>query len=50
MEFTLKTKINATAEEIYSTWMSSEGLTKMTGGEAVISEKVGFQSYERILV
>ena len=28
MEFTLKTKINATAEEIYSTWMSSESHTK----------------------
>jgi activator of HSP90 ATPase len=41
MEFTVKTKINATAEEIYSTWMSSEGHTKMTGGEAVISQNIG---------
>lgn len=41
MEFTLKTKINTSAKEIYSTWLSSEGHTNMTGGEATISDKVG---------
>ena len=41
MEFTLKTKINSSAKEIYSSWLSSEGHTKMTGGEAIISDKVG---------
>ncbi|MFT7604157.1 MAG: activator of HSP90 ATPase [Saprospiraceae bacterium] len=41
MEFTLKTKINATAAEIYSTWLNSEGHTKMTGGAATISDKIG---------
>ncbi len=41
MEFTLKTKIKATAEEIYKAWLNSEGHTKMTGGEAIVSDKVG---------
>ncbi len=41
MEFTLITKINATAEEIYLTWLNSEGHTKMTGGEATATDKVG---------
>jgi activator of HSP90 ATPase len=39
MEFTLKTTIQGTAQDIYSSWLSSEGHTKMTGGEAVISDK-----------
>ena len=41
MEFTIKTKIKATAIEIYTSWLSSEGHTKMTGGMASISDKVG---------
>ncbi|MEX0291291.1 MAG: SRPBCC domain-containing protein [Flavobacteriaceae bacterium] len=41
MEFTLKTIINATAEEIYTAWLSSEGHTNMTGGEATASDKLG---------
>jgi uncharacterized protein YndB with AHSA1/START domain len=41
MEFTLTTKIDATAEQIYKTWLSSEGHTNMTGGDATISDKVG---------
>lgn len=41
MEFTIKTKIKATAEEIYSAWLSSEGHSEMTGGEADISEEEG---------
>lgn len=41
MEFTVKTIINTSAKNIYSTWLSSEGHTNMTGGEATISAKVG---------
>lgn len=41
MQFTLKTIINATAKEIYTSWLSSEGHTNMTGGAASISEKIG---------
>ena len=41
MEFTLKTKFNVSAEEIYTTWLSSEGHSKMTGGAAQISDVVG---------
>lgn len=41
MEFTLKTTINASAKEIYEAWLSSEGHTNMTGGEASISDKIG---------
>jgi activator of HSP90 ATPase len=41
MEFTLITKIEAKAKEIYKAWLSSEGHSDMTGGEAIISDKVG---------
>lgn len=41
MEFTLTTKIKASAKAIYSTWLSSDGHTNMTGGEATISANVG---------
>jgi activator of HSP90 ATPase len=41
MEFTLNTKIKATAKEIYTVWLSSEGHTHMTGGIAKISDVVG---------
>jgi activator of HSP90 ATPase len=41
MEFTLKTKIDATAELIYKAWLSSEGHTNMTGGLATVSDKIG---------
>ncbi len=41
MEFTLKTKFKASAKTIYTTWLSSEGHTNMTGGEATLSAKVG---------
>jgi activator of HSP90 ATPase len=41
MEFTVKAKIKATAKEIYNTWLSSEGHSNMTGGEAIVSDKVG---------
>lgn len=41
MEFVLKTTIKASAKEIYTTWLSSEGHTNMTGGEAIASDKIG---------
>ncbi|MEB8329134.1 SRPBCC domain-containing protein [Flavobacteriaceae bacterium KMM 6897] len=41
MEFTLKTTLDAPAKDIYNAWLSSEGHTAMTGGEATASTKVG---------
>lgn len=41
MEFTLVRKINASARDIYTLWLSSEGHSKMTGGAALSSDKVG---------
>lgn len=41
MEFTLKTKIDATAEQIYRAWLSSDGHTNMTGSIANVSDKIG---------
>ena len=41
MEFQLRTKINATASQIYQAWLSSDGHTKMTGGAATITNNVG---------
>jgi len=41
MEFTLKTTIKATAKQIYKAWLSTQGHTKMTGGAAFVSDKVG---------
>lgn len=41
MEFTIKRKFNAPAKEIYDSWLSSKGHTKMTGGAASISDKIG---------
>ncbi len=41
MEFTLTTIIKASSKEIYETWLSSEGHTNMTGGEAIVSDKIG---------
>ena len=41
MEFTLKTRIEASPKEIYKAWLSSKGHTEMTGGIAVVSDKVG---------
>jgi activator of HSP90 ATPase len=41
MEFILKTNFNATAKEIYNSWLSSERHTKMTGGSADVSDKIG---------
>ena len=41
MEFTLKTTIKATAKQIYKSWLSTQGHTKMTGGTAFVSDKIG---------
>ncbi len=41
MEFTLKAKINATSKEIYTAWLNSKRHTKMTGGTALISDRIG---------
>jgi len=41
MEIELSTQINASAEEIYDTWLSSDGHTKMTGGGAIITNSEG---------
>ncbi len=45
MEFRLKTIIKSSAKKIYSAWLSSAGHSKMTGGEAVISDKLGDKLY-----
>ncbi len=41
MEFEIKRTIKASAKTIYEHWLSSEGHTKMTGGMATVSNKVG---------
>ena len=41
MEFSLKARMNATPEQIYNAWLSSEGHTSMTGGNATTSDKIG---------
>ena len=41
MEFTIKTNIKATAKQIYKAWLSTQGHTKMTGGVAFVSDKIG---------
>jgi len=41
IEFTVSTILNASPEEIYTAWMSSEGHTRMTGGQAAITPQVG---------
>jgi len=41
MKFTIKTTINTAAKNIYDAWLSSDGHTKMTGGEATASKVIG---------
>jgi len=41
MDFTLTTTIKATAKQIYKSWLSTQRHTKMTGGTAFVSDKVG---------
>ncbi|MFT7155364.1 MAG: activator of HSP90 ATPase [Parvicella sp.] len=40
MNFTITTTINAKAEAIYNAWLNSEQHSQMTGGEAIVSDKV----------
>ncbi|WP_299124946.1 SRPBCC domain-containing protein [uncultured Winogradskyella sp.] len=41
MEFTLTTNIKATPKQIYKSWLSTQRHSKMTGGAAFVSDKVG---------
>ena len=41
IEFVVSTMLPATPEEVYDTWMSSEGHSAMTGSPASISAEVG---------
>ncbi len=41
MDFTVKTTIKATAKQIYKSWLSTQGHTKMTGETAYVSDKIG---------
>jgi uncharacterized protein YndB with AHSA1/START domain len=41
IEFTVSTTINAPPQEVYAVWMSSEGHTRMTGGQATITPQAG---------
>lgn len=41
IEFTVTETIPASAAEIYQAWLSSDGHTSMTGGEANCSDEVG---------
>ena len=41
MDFTLTTQIKATAKQIYKSWLSTQRHSKMTGGAAFVSDKVG---------
>jgi len=41
IEFVVSTMLPATPEEVYDTWMSSEGHSEMTGSPASISAEVG---------
>jgi len=41
MKFTIKMTINTSAKDIYDSWLSSDGHTKMTGGEATASKNIG---------
>ncbi|MBT8267229.1 MAG: SRPBCC domain-containing protein [Bacteroidia bacterium] len=48
MEFTIKRTFKATAKQIYKSWLSTQGHTKMTRGTAYVSDKVGdsFSAWE----
>ena len=41
MEFKLEATFKATAKQIYKSWLSTQGHTKMTGGTAFVSDKIG---------
>ncbi len=52
MEFTLTIQIKATAKQIYKSWLSTQRHTKMTGGAAFVSDKVGetFTAWEGYII
>ena len=52
MEFKLKTKLKATAKDIYNSWLSSKGHTEMTGGRAITSNKIGdnFTAWDNYII
>jgi activator of HSP90 ATPase len=52
MEFTLIIKIKATAKQIYKSWLSTQRHTKMTGGAAFVSDKIGetFTAWEGYII
>lgn len=41
MEFTLKATLNASPSEVYSAWLSNQGHSDMTGGEAEAGDQIG---------
>jgi uncharacterized protein YndB with AHSA1/START domain len=41
IEFIVSTEIKASPEEIYNSWLSSDGHTKMTGGSANVTAEIG---------
>jgi uncharacterized protein YndB with AHSA1/START domain len=41
IEFTVSDVVSATPQEVYEAWLSSDGHTEMTGGEAHASDSVG---------
>ncbi|MGI9550046.1 MAG: SRPBCC domain-containing protein [Aurantibacter sp.] len=40
-QFTLKTKLPASPQEVYNAWLSSDGHTAMTGGKAKVDPEIG---------
>ena len=51
MEIILTIKLKTSAQNVYTTWLSSEGHTNMTGGNATASDKVGdhFTSWDEYI-
>jgi len=45
MEFTLDCQLPASPLSVYNAWLSSEGHTEMTGGEASASDQDGAEFY-----
>lgn len=41
MEFKLEATFKATPKQIYKSWLSTQGHSKMTGGTAYVSDKLG---------
>ena len=52
MTFTLQCDIPARPEEVYQAWLTSEGHSAMTGGEASCSDQVGekFSAWDGYIV